>query len=262
MNVQTPVILAISTLLFACSSPRTIVTQPFASGPASPASFQTADTVPVRWARGLRLASLSAVGAEMATPLESEIEVTDRFRHKAVARDCNSALDLLAKGYEAPRDVEQRVLRYQSIRCLALRAIATAAPARRSGIEQFHLSEGSVNVLPPTLGLAVSDEAADRAREAESQGKSWRDVSPGARVRLEPPMDDRLDPSLVVEGDGWRVRVTEYGRADFDRDGNEDLMVRVDGERTPGTYRSHRLFVLTWDPGRRAFRMLREILPD
>ena len=231
---------------------------PSASGQATGSSAAPRS---VRWARALALADVSAIGAEMARPFEAAIEVANRSRTKGIARDCNSALDWLAKGYEAPRDVDQRVLRAASIRCLALRQLASAAPARRSDLAEFRLSPEALGVLPAGLAFAVSDEAVRRVREAESRGERWRDLAPNATAMLEPADGDRPDPSLLVKGDHWEVRVTEYGRADFDGDGREDLMVRVDDRAVGGTFRNHRLFVLVWDPGRKVFGTLRELLP-
>jgi hypothetical protein len=221
----------------------------------------TSRTYRVRWSTALMLRALSDIDQELATPLETPIEVVGGSGRKATVRDCHSALDLLGHGFEAPRDVEQRVLRAASIRCLALRALKSATPARRSALDTFHLSDDSLDVLPPTLAPAVSDDALRRVREAEAQGKSWRDLVPTATAKLEPASDDRPDPSLVVDSDGWRVRVTPYAYGDFDGDGSEDLMLRVDEEAVGGTYRNHRLVIVTWDPSRRSFRTVREVLP-
>jgi hypothetical protein len=221
----------------------------------------TSRTYQVRWSKALMLPALSAIDQELATPLETPIEVVGGGGRKATVRDCNSALDLLGHGFEAPRDVEQRVLRAASIRCLALRTLKSATPARRSELGTFHLSVDALDVLPPTLAVAVSDDALRRVREAEAQGKSWRDLVPNATAKVEPVSDDRPDPSLVVESPGWRVRVTPYAYGDLDGDGSEDLMLRVDDEAVRGTYRNHRLVIVTWDPSRRSFRTVREVLP-
>lgn len=215
----------------------------------------------VRWSTALMLRALPAIDQELAAPFEAPIEVVGGSGRKATVRDCHSALDLLGRGFEAPRDVEQRVLRAASIRCLALRTLKSATPARRSALDTFHLSDDALAVLPPTLAAAASDEARRRVREAEGQGKSWRDFVPNATAKTEPASDDRPDPGLVVESPGWRVRVTTYAYGDFDGDGSEDLMLRVDEEAVGGTYRHHRLVIVAWDPGRRAFRTVREVLP-
>jgi hypothetical protein len=245
--------------LVACTEQRQqAIEKPSASGPT--ALVQSASRQ-VRWANELSLKALSAIDAEMARPFEIEIEVVDQSRRKATVRNCNSALDLLARGYEAPRDVEHRVLRAHSVRCLALRALAKAAPASRSALDKFQLSDDALNVLPAALVPAVSDEALQRVRGAEAQGKSWRDIAPNTVAKLEPAADDRADPSLLVEDREWRVRVTVYARGDFDGDGSEDLMLRADDQAVRGTYRNHRLFVVTWDPTRNALRIVRELLP-
>lgn len=242
-------------LLAACGSePRVDRQSPSDAAPAS-------GTYPVRWSRSLMLPALTAIDTELARKLETPIEVVGSSGRKATVLDCHSALELLGNGFEAPRDLEQRVLRAESIRCLALRTLKNAAPSRRSAVNTFQLSDKALEALPPTLAAAASDEAFQRLREAEAQGKSWRDVVPDAVVTFEPAADDRPDPGLVVESNEWRVRVTVYAHADFDGDGSEDLMLRVDDEAVRGTYRNHRLVIVAWESGRRSFRTLREVRP-
>ena len=227
----------------------------------SPSDAPASGTYPVRWSKALLLPALTAIDTELARKFETPIEVVGSSERKATVGDCHSALELLANGFEAPRDVEQRVLRAESIRCLALRALRTAAPARRSAVNAFPLSEKVLEVLPPSLAAAASDEALQRLREAEARGQSWRDVVGNAVMTVEPAAGDRPDSSLVVESRGWRSRVTVYAQADLDGDGNEDLMLRVDEEAVRGTYRNHRLVIVTRDPGRESFRTVREVRP-
>jgi hypothetical protein len=248
-------LLTVVVLLAACGKEQRLDGRSASDAPRTSAAHQA------RWSKALSLPALSAIDKELATGFETPIDVVGRSGQKAIVRDCRSALDLLRNGFEAPRDVEQRVLRAESIRCLALRTLKNAAPARRSAVDTFPLSADALDVLPPSLAAAASDEAVRRLREAEAQGKSWRDVAPKAVVTVEPASADRPDPSLLVESNGRRVRVTPYAWGDFDDDGSEDVMLRVDEEAVRGTYRNHRLVIVTREPGRRSFRTVREVLP-
>lgn len=229
--------------------------KPESRPPASPA-------LAVRWSKDLKLPSVGSIAAEMAKPFPEPFPVAGPGGAKGVARNCATALERLAKGFSPASDADARALQFASVRCLALRAVGRAVPAKRSYLGGFRLDENALALLPPSVGLAVSRDEVKAVREAEAAGKSWAEFAgPGVQAAVDPPAGDRTEPVLEVTGKGWQVKLTEYARGDFDGNGVEDILVRADGVRRPGTYASHRLLILTRDSTKGRLRTVREVAP-
>jgi hypothetical protein len=104
-------------------------------------------------------------------------------------------------------------------RCFALAALRDARRARLSHVGTFALDPGAVDQLPPTVGWRVNEDADRAAVEGEAEGRSWRQVDPSVRATAD------ADGSLRIAGDGFWQSLTVLGRADFDGDGVEDLLI-------------------------------------
>jgi hypothetical protein len=150
--------------------------------------------------------------------------------------DCASYFELSGAGYEARPFHEQLDVGADRH---ALRAIGEAAPSPASHLAEFRLDEGSVDLLPPDLSLAVSDDEARRLESARSAGRTWSEFEPIGSVTVEG------EAAILVEGDGWGVRVELLAWGDFDGDGLEDVLAKLGGWLTAGSYRTSRLVVLT-----------------
>lgn len=203
--------------------------------PAAPAA-----TIEARWTKSLAPATREDLEHRLAEPWGYSIDVyrsaPDGETSVAVMNDCASYFELSARGFEARPLYDQLAV---GADCRALRAVAEAAPSRTSHLRGFRLDQDSVEVLPPDLSLVISDEDADRVEAASADGKSWLELEPIDTVTSEG------EAAILVEGEGWAVRVEVLAWGDFDGDGLEDVLVKLTGWLSEGSYRTTRLLALT-----------------
>jgi hypothetical protein len=196
------------------------------------------------WAPELQLRTLTDIENRLARPWDYPLEVHSRYgRQKqttaqkpTLMTNCLSYFDLTTEGFEASPIKDQQDL---GADCYALRALQQAVPAQHTYLSDFHLNEQAVNYLPPDLGLIISRDDVEKARSANAKGLSWRTVTPPSKVTVE------NNDTILVEGDGWHVRVKVMARGDFNRDGIEDLLVKTRGWLSEGSYEAVRLLLLT-----------------
>lgn len=197
------------------------------------------DTVlDVRWTSALALNSLTEIDQRLAAPWDYPLEVSRRSGQpkKAVITNCLSYFDLTRQGFESTPFAVQLVL---GADCHALKALSQAIPAQRTHLAGFQLHEQVINDLPPDLSLILSKDDTRKVAAANKQGLSWREFQPITRVTRE------NSHTVLVEGNGWNVRIKIYAFGDFNADGLEDILVTTHGWLTEGTYATTRLLVLT-----------------
>lgn len=119
------------------------------------------------------------------------------------------------------------------------RLLTQAKPSRVSYLSGFRFDEQSLRILPPTMGIHVSDESVQSARAAETKGKSWADTDPGARIKPYGLF------AATVRGKDFIEKLEIEARGDFNADGIEDIVIRTGDALIEGTYRSSRVFILT-----------------
>ena len=192
----------------------------------------------VRWTSALALNSLEEIDQALAAPWEYPLDVRQRSgkRERAVITNCLSYFDLTRQGFESVPFASQLVL---GADCHALRVLSKAVPARQSHVAGFQLNEKVIDALPPDLSLVVSNDDARKVAVANEKGLSWREFQPITRVTPENSY------TVLVEGQGWRVRMKIYAYGDFTDDGVEDILVTTHGWLTEGTYATTRLLALT-----------------
>ncbi len=193
----------------------------------------------VWWSPSVGLESAAAIGAAMQRSWPAPVAVT-KDGSTASITNCASSLDLQAKGYTAVAERDGQALESQTIRCLALRAIQQAKPARQSGFASFELNPAAVSLLPPGLSLIVSNDDQRRVRAAAEKGQTWKDLEPALRAS---PMASGTVEVTTASTDS--VLRSLAGGADFDGDGWEDLLIEVSHSLRGGTYRTVRLALVT-----------------
>ena len=207
----------------------------------------------VRWAESLGLTGRADVPNRLSEPWGYSLDVyrldETRGRETASMSDCVSYFRLSDAGFEARPIHEQLDL---GADCHAIRAIGEATASRASHLEGFRLDERSVELLPPDLSLIVSDDDARRVETANAAGHAWSQVEPIGSVTVE------RSGAILVEGDGWGVRVALLTWGDFDGDGVEDVVAKLGGWLTEGSYRTTRLVVLTRPEAGARLKLVRE----
>ena len=204
------------------------------AGCQGPKPEPAAPSLPVTWSSALGLAGIEDIDARLQKPFDDAFE-TQRAGKPIPMKNC---ADFLAAGKDWRAATEQSTLALKSagIVCLALEALKGAMPSKSSNLTGFKLDGNALDMLPPALGPVVSLDD-EKALQAAS-GKSWKEFTPAATGSV------NAAGTLVVIFPGWRIKLTEYARGDFNGDGIEDLLVRDDVAATEGTYGESRLFLL------------------
>ena len=217
--------------LTACAQPR----------PAGPA-------LPVTWNAQLELPNLTDLDARLAKPFDSPLHAV-RGGQAVTITNCDGYLAQMRRGARAANDREQRLLEFRGAQCRALDLLRSARPARRSALSGTILD---ARVLPPTLSFLPSDADRRRALAAQARGSSWQDAEPDVKVTAQTPEQATFETST-----GY-VRIDRYARGDFNQDGVEDVLLRVNSYARQGTYATTRLFLLTREREGQVLRVLRE----
>lgn len=217
----------------------------FAGGAAS----QTA--LDVQWAPELGLKNRSEVIQRLRIPFELPLTL-HRAGQSVRAIDCASLLQYRTSGFKAASDPDAQVVESMAVDCRAIQALQRGRPPRTSYLRAFHLDLAAMNSLPPDLAPVLSGEDRDNVRKADSMGLSWKQFDSSATASVE-------RDALVVLSSDIRTGVKICARGDFNRDGIDDLLVRVDTAALHGTYRGSRLFLLTRMRPNAVLKLVREI---
>jgi hypothetical protein len=147
-------------------------------------------------------------------------------------------------------DADYRVLRLQTVPCVALVLLESAAPATRTALPTDFLQQTSASSYPASLWPAVADDERQRLSApgmtlATASGETAWHVLKGELLEL--------------EASEFGVHLTLLARGDFDHDGWEDAAFRWEAYARKGSYTDARLVILTRS-GRDA--VLRELSPD
>jgi hypothetical protein len=204
----------------------------------------------VQWASDLRLARPSKAMERLREPFDSALPFKNGEQRLA-AKNCADLIAYRKSGFTPVSDRDAGIAQSLIVDCLAVKALYSATVPRESFLRAFHLDLHALELLPPNLAPIISDEDRQNVRSAAAKGMSWKqfDSSASASVQGE---------SLAVISDDTRTTVKIYGRGDFNADGIDDLLVRVDTAAMHGTYRSSRLLLLTKTRRDGILRMIRE----
>ncbi len=182
-------------------------------------------SIPVRWSAALlELPADADLGAEFARPFEEPVPV-ERGDDRAAASGCESAIDLLAQGFEPTTNVDYVYLKNAALTCEILRAIKEARPSVRSYLTDARLDAVA---LPGELGIGAG------------------------------PVADG-EEAIVAHPPGFEQRLELLARGDFNKDGTEDWLLREEQWATEGTSREVRAFIVTRDAEGGALRVVEEL---
>lgn len=212
---------------------------------------------PVWWSRSLGLQSLDRVEERLRRPLwpgEEGLRVfkgTGEDRREAVARDCVSLKELTERGYWAAGNLGGRqAQRLQLARCTAIEMLGGAEPAKTSFVHHFVLSRNALSYLPAMVSVAPGCEARCWQYFANTKGVALAAVDENVSVDLQSPYEMR------VTGKYESTRIEVVGRADFNGDELEDLLVVATTHVTEGTWGGTELFLLTRDASHRVLHVV------
>jgi hypothetical protein len=223
-----------------------------AAVPAVPAG--DASACRVTWSEHVGLGALTEIDQELAKPWASEYEVEiEKRARKMTVRNCRDFL-MAAKGnFDIGPEDDWVHIWLDGMRCFALELLRGAQPARSSLVRDFKLVSNGVDLLPPQLGLSVSNDANEAAGLAASRCTSLKRFERRLKSTL------RSSTEISLHGEIWDGFIRYLARADFDGDGFEDLMLMRFGAMRSGSYGRATLFVLTRTPKDRCLRVVKMI---
>ena len=196
---------------------------------------------PVQLSTRLNAATPAEAGQRLSAPF------SDGSAHPAGVNTCAELLLVANKIDGDGPDAQAR--RSTLADCLVLKELSQASAARSSFVADLKWDERVLPMLPAELAINVSDEAIRGAR-----GKVWVDLDKTATAAETGP------DQIVVKGKAFTERLIIWGRADFNHDGRQDLLVQTLDTLTEGTYRNTRLFILTRKSPKARLTVVRELL--
>lgn len=164
--------------------------------------------------------------------------------------NCSDYLAVRSNIVGSDTDANYRVVRLQTVPCVALTLLKSATCARHSSLPSNFLHSTATSNFPATLWPAVSK---DERQRLSRQDATVRTASGKKVFRVV------NGEALELEAANIGLRLTLLARGDFDHDGWEDAAFLWESYAIQGSYSDARLVVLTRT---RADRMLRELLVE
>ncbi len=215
----------------------TVITVLLAVIGASTAAATAQERFPVWWSPEFGVDSRADIERRLSEPLPAELRITLGRRSYEVnphelgpVATCNDYIRFRADGFVA-RSADDHAAAYAlRRRCYPLSALLRAEPARTSQVRSFKMADDAFDYLPPFLfgacrGVPAFAEA-NRARvpwnrffksETRADRKSF---TRGGETFVE---------QIILDGELWSEDVFSIvGRGDFDGDGQDDLLVKME----------------------------------
>ena len=208
---------------------------------------------PIIAAKSLQLQNAIPSVAEFNRPFEAPLPAlvsgAEGKRLEALA-NCSDYLAVRSTIVGSDTDANYRVVRLQTVPCVALALLKSATSARHSSLPTNFLHSTATSNYPATLWPAVSK---DERQRLSRQDATVRTASGKKVFRVV------NDESLELEAANVGLRMTLLARGDFDHDGWEDAAFLCESYAIQGSYADARLVVLTRT---RADHMLRELVVE
>lgn len=164
----------------------------------------------------------------------------------------NNCMDIVNVGDDLEPVRPSEFTPYQILRtqCQAVALIVDAIPATRSCVDKLSFDESMVDLFPKDLAFITSRN--EKARVQEDVGiSSWSDVNPIQSV------ESINEEKWVLSIPGGRQEVTLMAKADFNADGDEDILLRIVNQVETGSYTHAALYILTRTEAPEDYRLIR-----
>jgi hypothetical protein len=197
------------------------------------------DTIPVFAAEELGLQQAMTSDVDFDRPFEAPLpaRIADSEGKRLVPlNNCREYLAVRDRIVGSDNDANFRVLRLQTVPCVALALLESATPATRTALPTDFLQQTSASSYPASLWPAVAD---DERQRLGTPGMTLAMATGEGAWRV---LKGRL---LELQAGEFGVRLTLLARGDFDHDGWEDAAFRWEAYARKGSYTDARLVVLT-----------------
>jgi hypothetical protein len=218
---------------------------------------------PVWWSPALGFDSLEDIDRRLDEPLWNNLqggialEMSSIWRtRRAVAGSCRSLQKLTDEGYKTDSRNGAVIVEAHLHHCRAIEALGRARPARVSFVRSFVMDRNAVDHLPSRIAHWTCESLCQHVY-TDQVIDPWRHASNRPEAVEE---EDETTIKVLDHDEYFRVRL--MGRADFDGDGVEDLMVMISSWRTEQRWWSTSRFVLTRHGPGEVLRILDFDAPD
>lgn len=153
--------------------------------------------------------------------------------------NCDSAFKAESLAMEPIRPFEFNAYRSVVTLCRALKIASRLQTSTQSFVDKnFYLDKSQLEKLPMDFALHISDAEWQRIRQNPAI-KYWSDVERIISVTRSAP------EQVMIQVEGVVHEFTILARGDINRDGIEDVLIRLISSVQSGSYVTTRLFVLT-----------------
>lgn len=206
-------------------------------------------TYPIWWSPVLELESLDKIDERMKRKFKTGgggipvIKSDLPGAAEAFVDSCASYEKLDNEGYYAANNYTSKFLMLHTSICHEFELLSEAKPARISYVSTFKFDKKAVIFLPAMITSAGSNDFACRQYVANERRISWSDFSVYEFEEIEVINDFEMNTKTI----GSHVSLQILARADFNHDGLEDIMLRVDQNAVGGTWGSTGTKLITRD---------------
>lgn len=197
--------------------------------------------------------ALAGHGTEVALPSPFDVRLKDGSM--AGLGRCADVVRLDATIVEESSGTNAGAKAFQSARvqCQALEAVKALRRAHRSLLpaSPHALAVELQRAAPVQLYLAISEDSEREVKQAQRRGQSLKQFRPDAVFR------QTATDVARIEVDDTRQDVTLLAHGDFNADGFEDWLLRIDSQVDQGSYATSGLWLVTRTQANRPWRVLR-----
>ncbi|VAW60882.1 hypothetical protein MNBD_GAMMA08-888 [hydrothermal vent metagenome] len=152
--------------------------------------------------------------------------------------NCREYFDASKQGLKPVKEFERSAYYEFAIMCVAAKSITSAVPASISFLRDFVLNKESLKKLPKAFSFKTSEAEYKKILD-NKELISWHDVGFISEVK------DIKPDSAVFKSEGAQQKISFIAKADFNRDGIEDLLISSKDSVIGGSYLSIRMFLIT-----------------
>lgn len=155
------------------------------------------------------------------------VELTNEKRERKKVLSCREWKAATTGGWYSATTYDMAMEGFLIRTCELLFELEEATPARQSFIRNVDLTK--LDLLPVNVLTAFAKEGQQKLEQRAGRGETLRRLLKPTEIK------ERSKLHLVVEYDGFSQLFREAARADFNRDGIEDVLVFTAGRAIGGT---------------------------
>ncbi len=187
----------------------------------------------------------AVAGHTITEPLPSPFDVRLKDGGTASLATCADLVRLDARITEeiSGNNVNGKAFQSTRVQCQALAAVAMVRPARQSLLPTAPETHGLAAALeagaPASFYLAISDDSQLEVQRAQEAALTLKQFRPDTHFRQATADTVRIDVDDTIQD------VQLLARGDFNADGIEDWLLRIDSRVAQGSYGTSSLWLIT-----------------